>query len=74
MEHMTGQILKAKEVKVEGSFRLDLGRTVAKTGEIPHSPSALPQVLIVENNADFAVLEITCHCGAKNRIRCEYAN
>jgi hypothetical protein len=31
-------------------------------------------VRIAESNSEFAVLEITCSCGSKINVRCEYAN
>jgi len=74
MDNSTGSVLKAKDVKVQGSFHLDIGHPLRKAGNAVHASSVSPQVLIVESNADFAVLEITCPCGAKNRIRCEYAD
>ena len=56
MDNSVGRVLKAKDVKVQGSFHLDIGRPLGKTGNTVHAPSVSPQVLIVESNADFAVL------------------
>ncbi|MHC4748205.1 MAG: hypothetical protein ACYS18_12960, partial [Planctomycetota bacterium] len=35
--------------------------------------SVQPQARILESRPDFAVIEITCSCGKKTNLRCEYA-
>jgi len=72
MEKATGRILKANDVKLEGRFRLDAGQTPQTPASESSVPLSTPQVHIVENYPEFAVIEVTCCCGAKTRIKCEY--
>lgn len=74
MEKTAGRILKAEEVKLQGQYHLDIAqpsRNSAGTGKVV---SGVPQVRIVENGAGYAVLEITCRCGTKTHVRCEYSD
>ncbi|MHC4482368.1 MAG: hypothetical protein ACYSW4_02345 [Planctomycetota bacterium] len=73
MEKAVERILKAKDVKLEGCLRLDVVQappSPAKKNGTVLQPTA---VRIVENQPEFAVTEITCSCGTKMYLRCEYA-
>ncbi|MHC4570553.1 MAG: hypothetical protein ACYS0C_00555 [Planctomycetota bacterium] len=74
MEYSAGHILKADNVKLEGQFRLD----VAHIGQGPAKgktlTSATQQACIVESHPEFAVIEVTCSCGTKTHLRCEYTD
>ena len=72
MDKPSGRILKANDVRIQGCFHLDVGQPVQKSGNVVKTAS--PQVCIVETNADYAIIEITCNCGTKTRIRCEYGD
>ncbi len=72
MESPTGHILKSNDVKLEGRFRLDIGQNVPNSANEKNATSSPAQVRIVENHPEFAVMEITCGCGVKTHIRCEY--
>ncbi len=74
MKSTVRHILKSSEVKLEGRFRLDAGRNVLNSANKKNAPLSPAQVRIVENHPEFAVMEVTCGCGAKTRIRCEYTN
>lgn len=67
-----GHILKSKDVRLEGRFSLDASQTVTDSKNKTNTASTAPQVRIVENHPEFAVIEITCSCGAKTHVRCEY--
>lgn len=75
MIETSGRILKSNDVELEGQYRLGLaqnevqGRKPAQTTAV----SAAPQAQIIENHPDHAVIEITCSCGAKVCLKCEYA-
>jgi hypothetical protein len=75
MPKTVGHILKSEEVKLEGQFRLDVAQVQSQTGgPIEQSPALTePQVRIVENHPEFADIEITCSCGIKTHLKCEYA-
>jgi hypothetical protein len=67
-------VLKKGNVELQGQFRLDIipikqGSPKSKGAEL-----AAPQSRIVENCPEFAIIEITCSCGSKLRLKCEYAN
>lgn len=75
MPKTAGHILKSDEVKLEGQFRLDVAQVQSQTGGPKEQSPALtdPQVRIVENHPEFADIEITCSCGIKTHLKCEYA-
>ena len=73
MEKAARHILKSNDVRLEGRFRLGTGQPPQgpagkKGGVASHEPAAR----LVENNPEFAVVEVTCSCGTKTRIKCEY--
>jgi len=70
---MAKHILKGNNVKLEGRFHLDAGEVAPGLAKEKNGASAAPQVSIVENQPEFAVMEVTCSCGTKTYIRCEYA-
>ncbi len=74
MEKVSGQILKAGDVKLEGQFRLDPGQTNSGMQNKTNTNSIPAKVQIVENNSEFALIEITCCCGTKTHIKCEYTD
>lgn len=75
MEKAAGRILKNHTVKMEGLFRLKAGQTPQSSGRKKSGgASSPPQVRIVEKHPEFALLEVTCPCGEKTDIRCEYAD
>ena len=74
MEKAAIHVLKSNDVKLEGRFRLDVGQGVPTTANKRNAASSPPQVRIVENHPEFAVLELVCGCGAKTNIRCEYTD
>ncbi len=74
MPKTAGHILKSDEVKLEGQFRLDVAQVQSQTGGPKEQSPALnaPQVRIVENHPEFAVIEVICSCGTGTYLRCEY--
>jgi hypothetical protein len=73
MVRAAGRILKGKDVKLVGVFTLDI--TQSETSKSTQTSTALvePQVNIVENHSEYAVIEVVCSCGTKMSLRCEYA-
>jgi hypothetical protein len=72
MEKTARHVIKSNDVKLEGRFRLDVGQGVPNSASEKNATLSPAQVRIVENHPEFAVLEVTCGCGAKTHIRCEY--
>lgn len=75
MNETVGRILKSEAVKIEGRVQLDLVQPQANKGGPKEASevSATQQVRILENHPEFTVIEITCCCGARTYLRCEYA-
>ncbi|MGB2808057.1 MAG: hypothetical protein WBC22_09960 [Sedimentisphaerales bacterium] len=76
MPKTAGHILKSDEVKLEGQFRLDVAQVQSQTGGPKEQSAAMtaPQVRIVEKHPEFADIEITCSCGTKTYLKCEYTD
>ena len=74
MEKTTGHILKGSDVKLQGQVRLDAAQVIPIAANGKSVTSTAPQVRIVENQPEFAVIEVTCNCGKKTYAKCEYAN
>ncbi len=74
MEKAAGHILKSNNVKLEGRFRLDVGQGVPNSANEKNITLAPAQVCILENHPEFAVMEVTCGCGTKTCIKCEYTD
>lgn len=73
MGRTVGQILKAQDVKLEGRFQLDLFQAGASGPQNVNGTSSTPQTArVVENGSDCAIVEITCSCGTKTCLKCEY--
>ena len=72
MEKTMGRVLKADEVKLQGQYHLNITPASQQPAIAGQATSGSPQVRLVESNADYAVMEITCSCGAKTHVRCEY--
>lgn len=74
MTKTVGNILKSSDVKIEGRFHLNVDSGAHPAQQQRKNPNPPPQVRIVEKHPEFAVLELTCSCGNKSYIRCEYDN
>jgi hypothetical protein len=72
----SGRILRSEDVILEGQCLLDAGRTeIAGAEPQPKSTVSAPaRVCILENHPEYAVFEVTCACGTKMCLRCEYAS
>jgi len=73
MVKTAGRILKSEDVKLEGRFILDIAQVGTNLPKQKSAVSAPPQVRILESHAEYAVIEVTCSCGTKMCLRCEYA-
>ena len=73
MVKAAGRILKSENCKLEGEYHLDIERAGLDLPKQTAATSCAPQVRMLENNPEYAVIEVTCSCGTKISIRCEYA-
>lgn len=67
------QVLKADQVACEGPLQLSLDPTALPACHKPRSVATGPSVRIVQNHAQYAVVEVTCRCGRTTYVRCDYA-
>ena len=72
MGKVSGRILKSSDVKLEGHFQVHAGQAVPGSPNKANVTLAAPQVRIVEKKPEFTIVEVTCGCGTKTQIRCEY--
>jgi hypothetical protein len=72
MKKTASRILKADDVVFEGQFRLDVTKNEPSMPQGKTMAAMPPSANIIESNSEFAVIEITCSCGRKTRLRCEY--
>jgi hypothetical protein len=68
----SGRILKSDDVKFEGQYHLDAVQTGSSLPQHRGTTLASPQVRILENHPEYAVIEVTCSCGTRTCLRCEY--
>ncbi len=75
MESIT--VLKHQQIKTEGRYRLPIrisgssqGSSAIRSGA---GPVGTPQVKLIENTADYAILEVICGCGQSLYIQCQYS-
>jgi hypothetical protein len=72
MANPAGRIIKRCDVKVEGNVCLDV--TQMKKGPSQANSQVVPQAArLIESKPEFAVIEVTCSCGTKMLVRCQYA-
>jgi hypothetical protein len=74
MVKTAGRILKSEDCKLEGKFLLDIARVALDLPKRTIPASSAPQVRMLENNPEYAVIEVTCSCGEIISVRCEYAD
>lgn len=67
-----GRILKSNDVKLEGQFHLDVAKAGSGMPRQQVAASSTPEVRVVENNPEYAVIEVTCCCGRKMSLKCDY--
>lgn len=75
MIRTAARVLKSQDIELAGQYHLDVPQGgLDKTSHQP--PGAVPvpaRACILENHLDYAVIEVTCSCGAKMLLKCDYA-
>jgi hypothetical protein len=74
MVRTAGRILKSEDCRLEGQFHLDITQVGLNLPKQTVAASSAPKVRMLENNPEYAVIEVTCSCGTAISIRCEYAD
>lgn len=68
-------IIKKDKIFSSGKICLGAGNSVAPVRNTAESaPILASQAKVVENTAEYVVLELTCQCGTAMRLRCNYAD
>jgi hypothetical protein len=68
-----GRILQGKDVVLNGEFHLALAQVQPGSSGGKNTVSD-PAARIVESHRESAVIEVTCSCGTRMYLRCEYAD
>jgi hypothetical protein len=74
MVNTVGRVLKSDKVKLEGKFQLKIDADASPTANSGGANGAALQANIVENTAEYAIIEVICSCGSKTRVKCQYNN
>lgn len=72
MQKTAGHILRSDQVKLEGTVRVGTAQVIANEQGNRSRGAEAQQVRIVENHPEFTVIEVTCSCGARTYLKCEY--
>ncbi len=75
MIRTAGRILKSQDIELEGQYRLDVpqGELARAALQQPGAVTGPARACILENHPDHALIEVTCSCGAKMILKCDYA-
>jgi hypothetical protein len=74
------KLIKNNQIRVGGTACVGAGEKSAPvrsstpcvpSGAVPSEPM---QARIVESNTDYAIIEVTCSCGQKTHVQCNYVN
>ena len=71
MVNSVTHLLKSENVVLKGQFHLDTVQTASTATNVKNAASP-PQANVVETNPEFTIIELTCGCGGKTRIKCEH--
>lgn len=71
MEKTVKRILRSSDVELKGQIRLDAMTQQNQTVR-QNTTASSPAAKIIENAPDFAIIELTCSCGMKTQIKCQY--
>ena len=73
MDVEAATVIRRDETCNDGVCALPVGSTPANAPSAQAPPVTAPQVRIAQKQQSCAVLEVTCSCGRKSYIKCEYA-
>ena len=69
------RVLKGQDTELEGQYRLDVpqGGAAKAVLQQPGAVKGPARACILENHPDHALIEVTCSCGTKMILKCDYA-
>ena len=65
-------VMKAGSVKLGGKVKLELNSDSSHKSPTASSHQCEPQARLTENNSECAMIEVTCSCGQRISIKCNY--
>ena len=68
------KVLKNVEISQGPGVKVGAGSSVTSASMKPSAAGAAQQARIVESNNEYAVIEVTCSCGGKAFVQCNYSN
>ena len=67
------RVMKSDEMEMNGIAHIEAAAgMVASSGTVAVSGGVSQQARIIESNDSHAILELTCSCGCKSRVQCDY--
>jgi hypothetical protein len=72
MMQTMNRILKSDEVEIDGMCHLGIGHSVSSAQLNRNNNITAAKAKILDNNNEYALIELTCSCGQKTLVRCEY--
>lgn len=75
MIRTAGRVLKSENIELQGQYRLDVpqGELARAALQQPGAASVPARACVLENHPDHALIEVTCSCGARMILKCDYA-
>ena len=74
MMQTVNRVLKSSEVEIDGRCNLDIGHFVSPAQPGKSNAGAAAKAKILDNNNEYTLIELTCSCGQKTLVRCEYGD
>lgn len=75
MLNRKSKIIKKHQTAASGSICLGAGSPVAPVRNSASSaPVSTAQATVIENTESYVVIELTCSCGDKIKLKCNYAD
>lgn len=68
----TAKILKAGNVILQGTHNLDSSRPSAAPAKEKNASSVPVSARIIDTQPQYAIIEVTCSCGTKTQVKCEF--
>ena len=76
------EVIKGDQIQFSGTVHLAAGGIAPGRSEMSgrtdncknNAAAKVQQARIIESNSEYAILEITCGCGSKSHIQCNYAD
>ena len=63
------RVIKPHEMEMNGTAHIEPAAAMVASSGIA---DAVQQARIIESNDSHAILELTCSCGCKSRVQCNY--